>query len=306
VRRSFPDDPYLGSLAGIGTVHPVPFIVGVPRSGTTLLRLMLDAHPMLAIPAESGLLLSIVGRPPSGGPISPLELHRLAVRSPTWADSGLDQDEYLARLVSLHPFSVSGGVRAFYRLYSERSGKPRWGDKTPNNIERMAPISLIIPEARFVHIIRDGRDVALSLRDKIFSPGRDMSTLARFWMERITNARRDAEQDVPYLEIRFEELVLEPEACLRRICDFIDLDYSSSMLTYHLSARRRLDELTSWFNTDGEVIISKDQRLFNHRRTSEPPNSGRIGVWREEMTTAELSEFEAVAGDFLVQLGYEL
>jgi hypothetical protein len=305
LRRSFPNDPVLGRNRSARRPDPAPFVVGVPRSGTTLLRLMLDAHPELAIPAESGLLLSIIGRSFAAGPISPIELYRLAVESPTWADSGLSPDEYLNRLVSLYPFSISGGVRAFYRLYCEQRGKPRWGDKTPNNIEYLGPISLIVPEARFIHIIRDGRDVALSLRDKIFAPGRDMATLARHWAMLINKARADAAQGLPYLELRFEELVREPEQSLRAVCDFIDLEYSSSMLAYHMNARRRLDELTSWFDDSGRLIVSKTERLANHRHTSEPPNPARIGLWRTEMSDAERSIFESIAVDLLAELGYD-
>ena len=79
-----------------------------------------------------------------------------------------------------------------------RFGKPRWGEKTPHNVERMQAIRDILPEAHFIHIIRDGRDMALSLRDKWFAPSRDMASLGRFWSEHIRQARREAERNLRY------------------------------------------------------------------------------------------------------------
>jgi hypothetical protein len=301
---AFPDDPVLGHPDLTACPPPMPFVVGVPRSGTTLLRLMLDAHPDVAIPAETGFLLSIVNRPSSAGPLSPIELHRLVTRSPNWQDVALGEREYLGALTSLHPYSVSDGLRAFYRLYARKFGKPRWGEKTPANLERLQAIAQIVPEAHFIHIIRDGRDVALSLRAMWFAPGRDMATLGRYWSERIRQARREAERNLRYLEIRYEDLIADPERTLRDVCAFIGLAFDPCMLRYHETARQRLDEVTTWIGPDGRVTVTKEQRLYNQRFTSLPPAADRVGRWRGEMTSEERAEFEAAAGDLLEELGY--
>jgi hypothetical protein len=302
---AFPDDPILGQPGPATGPLPMPFVVGVPRSGTTLLRLMLDAHPDIAIPAETAFLLAIVGRPPSAGPLTALELHRLLTSLQSWPDVVLDARAYLDALTPLHPFSVSDGLRTFYRLYAARFEKSRGGDKTPTNLERMREIADILPEAHFVHVIRDGRDVALSLRDMWFAPGRDMTTLGRYWSERIRAARQAAEWGLRYLEIRYEALIAEPERTLRAVCAFVDLSYDPRMLRYHETARQRLDEVTTWRGPDGGVIVTKEQRLHNHRFTSLPPMAERVGRWRTELTGDETAEIEAVAGDLLAELGYQ-
>src|SRR5688572_7375160 len=160
---------------------PLPMIVGSPRSGTTLLRLMLDAHPELAIPPETGFLVlgeqlaeegeaardqffaAVTGYPPD---------------APAWLDFGIPAETFRLRLRQLDPFTVSDGFRLFYRMYAQRFGKPRGGDKTPMYCRHLQAIERLLPEARFVHIIRDGRDAAVSLRRQWFSPGHDIQTQA--------------------------------------------------------------------------------------------------------------------------------
>ena len=175
----------------------------------------------------------------------------LVTHTPNWQDVALDERDYLEALTSLHPYSVSEGLRAFYRLYAGKFGKPRWGEKTPANLERLRAIAHILPEAHFIHIIRDGRDVALSLREMWFAPGRDLTTLARYWRDRILQARREAERNLRYLEIRYEDLIANPERTLRDVCAFVDLSFDTRMLRYHETARQRLDEVTTWVGPDG-------------------------------------------------------
>jgi hypothetical protein len=122
---TFPDDPVLGPSDASTSSLPFPSIVGVARSGTTLLGCMLDAHPDLAIPPATGFLGAIVERPVSAGPLTALELHRFVTQGPSWSDFKLDADAYLAALTALHHNSVSDGLLAFYRLYAQQLGKPR-------------------------------------------------------------------------------------------------------------------------------------------------------------------------------------
>src|SRR5690606_16718789 len=133
-----------------------PFIVGVARSGTTLLRLMLDAHPDLAIPPETHFVPRLVKEIERGA--GPAEAHAFVTGHQRWPDWGLDADELRARFESLEPFTAGEALRAFFGLYAERQGKPRWGDKSPTHLKRMARIHGALPEARFLHVIRDGRD----------------------------------------------------------------------------------------------------------------------------------------------------
>ena len=85
-------------------------------------------------------------------------------------------------------------MRTFFELYAEREGKPRWGDKTPNYVKRMKQIQRTIPEARFVHMIRDGRDAALSRFKRLLKEPPPMETVAERWVKKIEGARADGEQ----------------------------------------------------------------------------------------------------------------
>lgn len=141
-----------------------PVLVGVPRSGTTLLRLMLDAHPQLAIPPETGFLMN-----PLDAAVGPEALAKQICQfpsaAPAWADYGLEAAIFRAAAAQLSPQAEVGDVlRLFYRLYAERFTKPRSGDKTPGYLGLMPLVAKVLPEAHFIHIIRDGRDVALSWR----------------------------------------------------------------------------------------------------------------------------------------------
>ena len=142
---------------------PMPVIVGAPRSGTTLLRLMLDAHPDLAIPPETGFFSALPA--PDGRSECTADwfmdfITTFPPSAPAWADFGVSADTLRECVEALHPLTLADGFRCFYRLYAERHSKPRWGDKTPTHALRIAAIARLLPEARITHVIRDGRDAA--------------------------------------------------------------------------------------------------------------------------------------------------
>ena len=281
----------------------MPFIIGVARSGTTLLRLMLDAHPDLAIPHETHFIPAALALEASG-PARREAFHELLTTYPTWKDLATPADALWQALLDVEPFSVAEGLRQFYRLYARRRGKHRFGDKTPPYSLHWADIRRALPEARAVHIVRDGRDVALSLRPLWFSPGQDMETLARQWTSQIAEARRQGGIAGGYLEVRYESLVTDPEGELKRICRHLELPFHRAMLQYHRSARSRLDEAESRYAPDGTLIISKEERLHMQRLTSRPPERARIERWRGEMTPEERRAYEQIAGPLLEELGY--
>lgn len=291
---------------------PVPFVVGVGRSGTTLLRLILDAHPELAIPPETHFLPALIQR--SGQPLfGPRRATRLIVTDEhrRWPDFGLEEEQLLERLQELRPFNLSDAVRAFYLLYAERHGKPRWGDKTPTYVRRMGAIKRTLPEVRFIHVIRDGRDVMLSTNQRIKQRGhRDPlspAAAARRWRRQITKARELGPRVGDYMEIRYEDLVTDTEATVRRVCDFIALDYDPQMLRYHERAEERLKEMAGAMPARaGRPAREAGERLRAHRMATKPPSKERIARWREEMDPADRAEFERYAGSLLRELGYEV
>lgn len=278
----------------------MPFVIGVARSGTTLLRLMLDAHPELAIPHETHFLPAALREPDA----SRERFFELLTGFPTWEDLKTPAELFREELLGLEPFSVPEGLRAFYRLYTRSRGKTRWGDKTPKYVLHVRDIHKALPEARFLHILRDGRDVAVSLRPLWFSPGESMEALAGMWSSHITRARAEGLGRPFYLEVRYEDLIADPARELRRICGFLDLPYDPRMLEYHQTARGRLEEVVTRRAPDGTVIITKDERLRLHRFTSQPPEVTRIGRFQAELSREEVAAYEAVAGGLLEELGY--
>src|SRR5687767_7470569 len=133
---------------------PAPFIVGVPRSGTTLLRMMCDAHPDLSLPPEMGFMPAVARLRPQSRQTRVAFL-KAVTEMPSWQDANIDTAEFEKALSAVQPFNVSEGVRTFYRTYASKFGKIRWGDKTPAYCLHMRDIERILPEAHFIHIIRD-------------------------------------------------------------------------------------------------------------------------------------------------------
>lgn len=293
------------SLLRAGPVAPAPFIVGVMRSGTTLLRLMLDRHSDLAIPPETRFLPALCALQEEGRE-SVDNVLSVMTTSPTWNDFGLGADELARALTDVQPFTTGGGLEAFYRLYAGRFGKQRWGEKTPLYMLYMPQIEAMLPQARFIHLIRDGRDVAVSLRGLWFGLGDTPEATAATWMCRIKQARQLGQQVGHYLEVRFEALVTNPEAELRRICDFVELSFEPALLTYFETAEKRLAELSDRVNDEGQVALSGRQWREIFDKTRLPPQEDRIGRWRHEMAPEALRSFHAVAGLFLRDLGYEV
>jgi hypothetical protein len=285
---------------------PAPFVVGATRSGTTLLRLMLDAHPRLAIPSETHFIPELIAaRDKHGAP--PEQMLELLTAHRRWGDFGIEADALAARWAELDPLTAPDAIRAFYALYAEKIGKPgaHWGDKTPGYIKSMREIQTYLPEARFVHLIRDGRDVALSVLKQDWGP-QSIEAAAEKWRSRVLRGRAQQPYLGFYMEVKFEDLVLHTERELRRICEFVELDFDPAMLGYHETAEKRLQEKARALPRAHGEAQSAEKRLASHAKTFEPPNPALIGTWKAKMTPEDRASFEALAGDLLGELGYEL
>ena len=285
---------------------PVPFIVGVGRSGTTLLRLMLDAHPDLAIPPETHFVPELIERFEADDDPTPDEVVEIITSGRHWGDFDLDVEELLARLRTREPLDAAAATRAFFELYAEREGKPRWGDKTPIYVKHMRDIEDVIPEARFIHLIRDGRDVALSRAGRALRHAAPTPKVARRWKRRILEAREQGEDLGGYLEVRYEDLILDTEPTLRGVCEFIDLPWDERMLVYHERAGERLAEFGDLPSVGGKPSRPGEERMAAHAKTREPPDPSRLHRWKTEMSPEDRAAFERPAGDLLAELGYEI
>ncbi len=287
--------------AGGGGRRLVPFVVGAPRSGTTLLRLMLDSHPEIAIPAETQFYPALLAV--SEGSDDWLEPALAAITGcHSWGDYRMNAAAFEHRVRMSKPAGRGDVLRTFYRTYAARFGKHAWGDKFPGNVLNMNRIAQLLPEARFLHIIRDGRDVAASLREMWWRPGDSYQECIALWAGRIRVAREQAASTLPYREIRYESLVHDPRGVLAEVCAFIEFPYDDAMLTYHHRAHERHDEIADW-NFQGR-LIPRHELIGVHSATQTAPTEERIGRWRSEMSAADLAECERVAGDVLAELGY--
>jgi len=290
-----------------GPRAPVPFIVGVGRSGTTMLRLMLDAHPDLAIPPETHFVPALIEAIQGGASREKAVTEMAAVRQ--WGDLGIEPEEVLERWKSLDRFEPGTALRSFYAIYTERQGKPRWGDKTPIYVKNMRRIESVLPEAHFIHVIRDGRDVALSrwkrtLGDKDPAPA---AQVAEGWERRIRRAQKQGEKLGHYLELRYEDLVTDTEPNLRRIAEFIELDWDPVMLRYYEHAAERMAEMARDLPaSDGKPTRPGAERMEAHAMTQKPPDPNAMYRWKEKMSPEDVASFDAAAGGLLAELGYEV
>jgi hypothetical protein len=271
-----------------------PFVVGEARSGTTLLRVMLDAHPELAIPPESYFVSGLYPfrtRNERGGAF---DLPRLAVDL-----QGLgkfrDWDLPAGALAAAFGERMPGGsyadaIRLLYRTYAEAHGKPRYGDKSPGYVTRMGLLAGLFSEARFVHIVRDVRSVALALVEMPREWGtRTVPEGAAGWRHRVGRGHLEGLALGPdrYLEVRYEDLVTEAERELRGILEFLLLPWDDAVPRY---AERGLSRVPQG---------SRDI----HGNVGRAPTTTRD--WREQISSEDLEVVEAIAGDLLPEMGYE-
>ncbi|MGI8728184.1 MAG: sulfotransferase family protein [Solirubrobacterales bacterium] len=298
------------ALTGEASVErpPAPFVVGLTRSGTTLLRMMLDAHPELTIPPETHFVPDLIAAARVGG--DPNELCDAVTGNRTWGDFGISAGELRARFAGVERGDAGAAVRAFFEAYAERQGKPRWGDKTPAYMLGVRKIGRALPETRFIHLIRDGRDVALSQSERAINEQPPRAEQAERWVNRIRKSREQAaELSGPrYVEARYEDLVREPEKTLRRICEFCDLRWEGEMLRYHERAAERLEEMAGELEAteDGGARQEAGYRVANHAPTTKPPDPSKLDKWRREMSPDDLAAYEQVAEPMLRELGYEV
>jgi hypothetical protein len=279
--------------------NPYLFIVGCPRSGTTLLRRILDAHSRIAITREThwipGFFEKRDGLTPEGL-ITPELIPKLFEHS-KFDKLGIAHEQLEALIMSSEPVSYATFVTTIFSLYGEAQGKPLVGDKTPGYVRNLRTLHALWPRARFVHLIRDGRDVCLSAinwKEKANSLGKrfatwsedQVSTAAVWWKWHVALGRETGHELGPdlYYEIRYESLVFDSAKECKALCKFLDVPYEESMLRFHEGRTKSepgLDAKKSWL----------------------PITSG-LRDWRRQMSAEDVERFEAVAGDLLEELGY--
>jgi len=284
--------------------NPYVFVVGCPRSGTTLLQRMLDNHPRLAVANDTHFIARCLEKHAResipmvlrGEPLPLTAELAGAVRSyRRFSRLGVDDEQVQAAAQASSTYSEF--VTALYSAFAARHGKPLGGEKTPDFVRRLPLLHALFPQARSVHIIRDGRDVALSAMDwanEKKGPGRmelwrtEPLAVAALWWRRQVSAGRESGGRLgaaSYLELRYEELVADPETELCRITDFLGLPFSDRMPRFHDGKRK-----------PGAGLSAKSAWL---------PATQGLRDWRSQMSERDTALFEALAGDLLDELGLE-
>jgi sulfotransferase family protein len=279
--------------------NPYVFVVGCTRSGTTLLQRIANAHPRLAIIHETHWVpqfFELRRGVTSDGMVTP-ELIPLLLDHPRFARRFRLSREQLAALIEQgRSVSYSAFVAGLFDLYGQAKGKSLVGDKTPSYVLRINTLNALWPGARFVHLIRDGRDVCLSLMGW-WRAGRNLgslctwhvdpiSTSALYWELRVRRGQQAGRRLGPglYYEIRYESLVSHPAEECEALCAFLGVPYDEALLRFH----------------EGKT---KPAAGRESKRAWLPITPG-LRDWRTQMSPEDIERFEAAAGQLLDELGY--
>lgn len=270
---------------------PPVIVLGSQRSGTTMLRLMLNNHPNLAIPHESGFITDYFKRLREYGDLACKDNARRLlndVATHPHVRRGkliVDPEAVLARPIRTY----RGFVDAIFSCYAEAQGKSRWGDKTPSYTAEIDIVRCIFPDAKIVHLVRDGRDVVLSQRS-IEWMSSNLPKLVLDWQWMTTIAHKVGAVIGPdFLEVRYEDLVCRTEEVLQQICHFIGENYDPSMLNYSANA----------------TVMVPHESLKWHRNSVRPPDQTQVQKWKTQLSKSERILFEQLAGETLDLFGYE-
>jgi len=278
--------------------HAPVFIVGCGRSGTTILRLMLNTHSELAIPLESHFIYQLARRRASG-------LYRAGLQDPdVWQlvleyfEShrylqylGVPVPDVIERLRALPERSYGALFETLLTTFMEAQGKHRWGDKTPMHVNYIFLVRHYFPRARFVHIIRDGRDVALSLLARKWGP-RHMNHAGHYWKWLVLGGMIGGHLIGPerYRQVRYEDLVHDPESVLKPLCDWLDLKYEPGMLDYHKTAE----------------ALSAQHNFGHSAAVRRPVDRNLMRQWKHKILPRDHASFIRQAGSLLQYLDYDV
>ena len=272
-------------------MNPFVFIVGCPRSGTSLLQRIVNAHPQIPITPETHWIPRLFEKRKGLTPedMVTTELISRLLEQARFTRLGIGREELLAMIAGGRPVSYSSLVTAIFDSYGDAQGKALVGDKTPGYVRRMNTLHALWPQARFVHLIRDGRDVYLSMRHRplhdlkagAFDTWSEKPVLtAALWWELNVRGGRKAGNLLGaglYYEIRYESLVAHPREECETLSAFLGLPYDDAMLRFNETQRKK-----------------KERR----------PITPGLRDWRTQMPAQDLERFEAAAGGLLEELGY--
>jgi Sulfotransferase family len=278
----------------LSTARPI-FVVGCPRSGTTMLQLMLHAHRRIAIPPETRFVLDAYWRRRDFGDLTREDnrrrlAHWIVDREQTrFQDLGLDAEETIRQIVRA-PGTLGSAFATVFQAYANRFGKARWGDKRPAYIQNLDVILRLFPDAQIINVVRDGRACVASLKEMTWHKEDVPGTVAA-WARAVDDARRAARRldRAQWHQLRYEDLVADPPRHLKAVCDFLGEDYDPAMATPSQVADVAVPAFKTW-----------------HERTHGPVTTQRVQSWQERLTRDEIALCETALSSRLRACGYEV
>ena len=279
---------------------PPFFIVGNPRSGTTLLRAILSKHQDVFIPPENGTLGEMIrtfGRYRWSSWQTVVSLifdeFQKGYEFHHW-NIDLERLKRSAESMPLENRSLAGLMHLIYRSYGadHAPGKIRWGDKSvPGSSFHLWKVALVFPQAKYIHMVRDGRDcIASSVKAGFF--GKNYRYAAYAWKDNLKECRKFGEKvkkENRFLEIRYEDLISSPKRQIDALCRFLELEPTETLLNYHNIPQNLPDVLS----------------IPHHENVGKPLFRDSIGKWKQQIPESEVKSISRIIKDELAFYGYE-
>ena len=272
------------------------FIGACPRSGTTLLRLMLDNHPDMGVPQETNFVRPLWWRRVQFGDLrDPANRRRVGewiftdrdCRGGRLRGDGVSRREAI-RAVAEAPPTVGGIVQTCLEMYARSHGKARWGDKRPAYSRFIGSLFAMFPHAQYVNLVRDPRSASASQIPMGWdAPEVAFPAAVARWEDSIARTDHFARGLRPdqLLDVRYEDLVSDPRGSLERVCEFAGLRGGDAV----------------------DAMIAAERRA-NYRGTQErltgPVTTASIERWRERLAPAQIALVERAAVPVFDRFGY--
>jgi len=264
------------------------FIVGAPRSGTSMLRVMLNRHPNIAICDETYFFYYVYLRRRAFGDLQNINNRKILV------DRYLSIRRIRSQQLDLPGLSTAlmqngNTYPAFFlsliNYYADCQGKLRCGEKTPQHALYTDLLCDWYPGCKIIHIIRDPRDVVASLMRMPWA-SKNVTVNALSWLKYIRGAHR-ASQRPNYLLVHYENVVHDPEAAIDSICTFLGETYNPDILA-----------------TTGQSNVQNVSKEWWFQRATKQVEKDRIGLWQQELDADQVSMVEWILGSYMDKFGY--
>lgn len=279
---------------------PIFFIVGRPRSGTTLLRTLFDAHPNVNIPPESQFIVNLFpkyGKKTNWTEKDILSFYKDLLNQWLFDTWTMDYNTLKKALLSCEGRNTYGTIcKTVYKQYCSLFDKRElllFGDKNPGYAIYSKLLLKIFPEAKFIHILRDYRDNFASIKNVDFElPVPSLVVQKWKYFFRKFNKDSTVKPDAFYV-IKYEDLAKEPEIHMQKLCNFIGIDYNDSIFDFY----KKKDEI---------LKIYPPGYIHNyHSSLGHEINTSRIGIWKKQLSSRQVKLMDATAGKIAEQAGYE-